>query len=241
MRTPSTVAGRMFFMAACTLLAGMLGGCKPSDGDGASRKRGGEEGLTVDQTAARVANIEGLKLSGFGNYIDALAQFERAVRLDEHPDYLNNLGRTLYWLGRNDTALRAFSRAVRLGKNDAEVLCNIADVHLRLGNELDAVEFYQRAIQAEPDHPRAQYALGDLYLKNGQLDDAEYRLNMAVRLAPDYDRAILSRMILYNLKGQENNMYFDRAYKDLQILERRGFEVNPDLKRRVLGGYLGKS
>lgn len=223
------------------MLAGLLAGCTPPDGDTSSKKRDGEEELTADQAAATVANLEGLKLSGYGNYIDALAQFERAVTLDEQPDYLNNLGRTLYWLGRNDTAIRAFSRAVRLGKNDAEVLCNIADVHLRMGHELDAIEFYQRAIQAEPDHPRAQYALGDLYLKNGQLEDAEYRLNMAIRLAPDYDRALLSRMILYNMKGEENGMYFERAYRDLEILERRGFEVNPDLKRRVLGGYLGKS
>lgn len=210
-------------------------GCEPD----ADRGKGSAKGANAtNEAAAVVANMEGMKLLGYGNYIDALAQFERAVQLDEKPDYLNNLGRTLFFLGRNDTALRAFSRAVRLGKEDADILCNIGDVHMQMDQKLDAIELYQRAIRITPNHPRAHYALGELYLREGQYADAEYRLNMALQAAPNHDRALLSRVILYNLMGEHDSMYYERAHKDLQILERRGYEVNPDLRRRVVRGYL---
>lgn len=234
-------------VVAAALLTGACG-CglpfgKSNAGGGDSRETPKGEQLTAEQKQERMrreeaqaVHAEALALTQKGQYREAIAKYARAIQLMPKEAVLYiNLGRNLYLMGDYEKALEAYRLASETGTlNDAtaSVLhANTGDIYRQREQYDKATSHYLDAVRLAPDSARLQYELGNMYLKQEKYKSAEYRLNRAIELDPQFQRAIVARVILYHLTGRDT-----LAWKDAQLLEKQGFQVDGDLRRSILDG-----
>lgn len=181
---------------------------------------------------AKLQNLEGLQVCSQNNYAAAIPYFKKAVELDEKPEYYTNLGRCYYWVGRYGDALRAYARAEELGGGkDPGLKANIGDVFRQRNDITEAMKYYHQAISLNPDFARGHYELGNMLLKDGKYAEAIERMTRVLQIDPGFSKAMLARLICYRLTRQ-----YEKAYQDLRDLDRRGYEVQADLKHEILSG-----
>ena len=138
---------------------------------------------------------------GFGDR--AKDSFERAVKLEEDADTLNNLGFSLYQNGNYRAAVDRLKRAAKLAPADERILNNLGLAYCRLGKvdeaykaftratgpvmgnlntakmlerfgrEDDAIKYYEAARQIDPLNTFALRRLADLYQRVGRVTESE--------------------------------------------------------------------
>jgi len=159
--------------------------------------------VSLDPKLTEAHNLLGVAFDkkGFGER--AKESFERAVKLEEDAETLNNLGFALYQSGNYRAAIDRLKRAARLAPNDERILNNLGLAYCRLGKideaykafkraagpvtgnlntakmlerfgrEDDAIRYYEAARQVEPNNTIALRRLADLYNRVGRPADAE--------------------------------------------------------------------
>jgi|ERR1043166_698325 Tfp pilus assembly protein PilF len=138
---------------------------------------------------------------GFGDR--AKESFERAVKINEDADTLNNLGFSFYQSGNYRAAVDRLKRAAKLAPTDERVLNNLGLAYCRLGKideaykafaratgpltgnlnvakmlerfgrEDDAIHYYEAARQIDPNDTFALRRLADLYQRVGRASDSD--------------------------------------------------------------------
>ena len=138
---------------------------------------------------------------GFGDR--AKESFERAVKINEDADTLNNLGFSFYQSGNYRAAVDRLKRAAKLAPTDERVLNNLGLAYCRLGKideaykafaratgpltgnlnvakmlerfgrEDDAIHYYEAARQIDPNDTFALRRLVDLYQRVGRASDSD--------------------------------------------------------------------
>src|SRR5688500_4727928 len=101
---------------------------------------------SLDPKLTEAHNLLGVAYGkkGFGEH--AKESFERAVKLQEDADSLNNLGFSLYQNGNYRAAVDRLKRAVKLAPTDERILNNLGLALCRLGKFQDAFKHFERAI-----------------------------------------------------------------------------------------------
>ena len=159
--------------------------------------------ISLDPTLTEAHNLLGVAYDkkGFGER--ARDSFERAVKLEEDAETLNNLGFALYQNGNYRAAVDRLKRAARLAPADQRILNNLGLAYCRLGKvdeaykaftraggpltgnlntakmmerfgrEDDAIRYYEAARQIEPNNSIALRRLADLYIRVGRTADSE--------------------------------------------------------------------
>jgi predicted negative regulator of RcsB-dependent stress response len=126
------------------------------------------EPLVYTDWAALTYEKLGLKSSIEGNWDDAIANFERAVKTK--PDYaegFNALGIALQSQDRNDEAFAAFREAIRLKPEYADAHYRLATIYAKENKRDEAVESLRQAERLDPDHAAARHDLALIYLSEG--------------------------------------------------------------------------
>jgi Flp pilus assembly protein TadD len=158
---------------------------------------------SLDPKLTEAHNLLGVAYDkrGFGD--QAKRSFERAVKLDEDAETLNNLGFSLYQSGNYRGAVDRLKRAAKLAPNDERILNNLGLAYCRLGKideaykafaratgplsgnlnmakmmerfarEDDAIRFYEAAREIDPTNTVALRRLSDLYQRVGRAPEAE--------------------------------------------------------------------
>ena len=159
--------------------------------------------VSLDPKLTEAHNLLGVAFDkkGFGDR--AKESFERAVKLEEDAETLNNLGFALYQSGNYRAAIDRLKRAAKLAPNDERILNNLGLAYCRLGKideaykafaratgqltgnlntakmlerfgrEDDAIRYYEAARQIEPNNTIALRRLADLYNRVGRTADAD--------------------------------------------------------------------
>jgi len=129
--------------------------------------------------------------------------FERAVKMTEDADTLNNLGFSLYQNGNYRAAVDRLKRAAKLAPTDERILNNLGLAYCRLGKideaykafaratgplngnlntakmlerfgrEDDAIRYYEAARTIDPNNTLALRRLADLYQRVGRAMESE--------------------------------------------------------------------
>jgi Tfp pilus assembly protein PilF len=159
--------------------------------------------VSLDPKLTEAHNLLGVAYGkkGFGDR--ARDSFERAVKMEEDADTLNNLGFALYQNGNYRAAVDRLKRAAKLAPQDERVLNNLGLAYCRLGKideaykaftramgpltgnlntakmlerfgrEDDAIRYYEAARAIEPMNSFALRRLADLYQRAGRATDSE--------------------------------------------------------------------
>jgi tetratricopeptide (TPR) repeat protein len=145
--------------------------------------------LTSDPENARTALLRALELQphfpealydlgaieqGKKNWESAITYYQRAI--DQEMDYWpawNNMGNTLFAMGRRDAALRCFDTTLRLNPDYWPAQYNIAVVHYVNGRYTEAVPRLRTVLDWQPDFREAQYLMATSLIQSGNRVDAE--------------------------------------------------------------------
>jgi Tfp pilus assembly protein PilF len=158
---------------------------------------------SLDPKLTEAHNLLGVAYGkkGFGDR--ARDSFERAVKMDEDADTLNNLGFSLYQNGNYRAAIDRLKRAAKLAPTDERILNNLGLAYCRLGKideaykafsraagpltgnlntakmlerfgrEDDAIRYYEAARQIDPANTLALRRLADLYQRVGRASESD--------------------------------------------------------------------
>jgi len=159
--------------------------------------------VSMDSKLTEAHNLLGVAYDkkGFGDR--AKDSFERAVKLEEDADTLNNLGFSLYQSGNYRAAIDRLKRAAKLAPADERILNNLGLAYCRLGKideaykafaratgpltgnlntakmlerfgrEDDAIRYYEAAREIDPVNTMALRRLTDLYQRVGRAAESE--------------------------------------------------------------------
>ncbi len=168
--------------------------------------------VSLDPKLTEAHNLLGVAYDkkGFGER--AKESFERAVKLEEDAETLNNLGFALYQRGNYRAAVDRLKRAAKLAPADERILNNLGLAYCRLGKideaykafaratgpvtgnlntakmlerfgrEDDAIRYYEAARDLEPHNTMALRRLADLYNRVGRDADSQ-AARMALAIA----------------------------------------------------------
>ena len=158
---------------------------------------------SLDPKLTEAHNLLGVAYDkkGFGDR--ARDSFERAVKMQEDADTLNNLGFSLYQNGNYRAAIDRLKRAAKLAPQDERILNNLGLAYCRMGKiddaykafsratgpltgnlntakmlerfgrEDDAIRYYEAARTIDPNNSIALRRLADLYQRVGRGTDSE--------------------------------------------------------------------
>jgi Tfp pilus assembly protein PilF len=159
--------------------------------------------VSLDSKLSEAHNLLGVAYDKKGFAERAKDSFERAVKMDEDADTLNNLGFSFYQSGNYRAAVDRLKRAAKLAPNDERILNNLGLAYCRLGKideaykafsratgpltgnlntakmlerfgrEDDAIRYYEAARQIEPVNTFALRRLADLYQRVGRASEAD--------------------------------------------------------------------
>ena len=159
--------------------------------------------VSLDPKLTEAHNLLGVAYDkkGFGER--AKDSFERAVKLEEDAETLNNLGFALYQRGNYRAAVDRLKRAAKLAPADERILNNLGLAYCRMGKideaykafaratgpvtgnlntakmlerfnrEDDAIRYYEAARDLEPNNTMALRRLADLYNRVGRAADSQ--------------------------------------------------------------------
>jgi Flp pilus assembly protein TadD len=154
-------------------------------------------GMVAALVLFRISNsavAQGDRLVKAGRYREALAHYERAIRLVRRPSYAwTSRGVAMRYLGRNDEALRCHENAIRLDPENEVAWCNLGTVYFKKGLLAKALDCYDRAIKIRPKYAIAWNNKGVVYARMNRFADADKCHAKATRLRPEYVAAWLNR------------------------------------------------
>ena len=159
--------------------------------------------VSLDPKLTEAHNLLGVAYGkkGFGDR--AKESFEKAVKLEEDADTLNNLGFSLYQSGNYRAAIDRLKRAAKLAPTDERILNNLGLAYCRLGKideaykafaratgpltgnlntakmlerfgrENDAIRYYEAAREIDPSNTLALRRLADLYQRVGRATESD--------------------------------------------------------------------
>lgn len=159
--------------------------------------------VSLDPKLTEAHNLLGVAYDkkGFGE--QAKESFQRAVKIEEDADTLNNLGFSFYQNGNYRAAVDRLKRAAKLAPNDERILNNLGLAYCRLGKvdeafkafsratgpltgnlntakmlerfgrEDEAIRYYEAARQIDPMNSMALRRLTDLYQRVGRVTESE--------------------------------------------------------------------
>jgi len=162
----------------------------------------------------------GLDYLDQGQFDEAIAAFEAAIRLDPDDALAHyNLGRIYYLQDQMEQAAAAFEEAIQIDPEMAEAHTNLGAVYRAQGKTEEAIAACETAIQLDPNDDMAHYNLALAYYDLEQLDQAVAAYGAALRINPENADAH------YNLA----RAYYEQGKLDEAVVAwKKAAEIEPD-------------
>jgi tetratricopeptide (TPR) repeat protein len=155
--------------------------------------------IWADTVAKRPGNARaqcyyGDVLAAQGQFTEALAHYQEAIRLDRpaatrgdrsiFADILVNSGNVLRALGREAEAVKRYEEALRVDPGLAAAHFNLGAIHLQANRLPAAVDQFEQALKIDPNYAAAHTSLGSALLLEGRTAEALIHYETALRLNP---------------------------------------------------------
>ena len=159
----------------------LLGVCLGFGGAGCAR-RPAESSYTVAQQHAMNAE----DIFRHGNVDQAIAEMDKAIRLDRKTALLYHFERGNYYLTKKDYAhaIADFQRCVEAQPTNVIAYFSRGTAYKLQGDRAHALADFQQAIQLQPGYVDAYINLGDVYSEQGDARRAIATYQLALNFAP---------------------------------------------------------
>ncbi len=159
---------------------------------------------------AYVYHEKGLKLFGEEKYVEAIAQFDLAIKTDAtyFEAYLDR-GRANMQLGKNDLAMADFVKTTQLNSSYAPGFFYKAKLGAQLGNDQQAIADYTQSIKLNPDFSESYVNRGMLYVKTGKTTEALADFNKAIAMDGKNAEVFYQRGVLYRDMNKQTEALAD--------------------------------
>lgn len=165
-------------------------------------------------------NDAGLDFLVKGRYESAVAEFNKAIELDQNfAKAYNNRGWAYLHMSKYDLALADFDTAIKLAPNHATYYLSRCRFYNQTSKWDLAIADCSKAIELDPKLASAYDERGYAYYQKGRDDQALADLNKALDLDPNYVASYFTIARIHNRKGQR-----DLAIADL----RKIIEISTD-------------
>jgi tetratricopeptide (TPR) repeat protein len=167
-----------------------------------------------DRATAQRWFLEGVRLHGQDQFIEAEAHYRKALELDrDNVGALHLSGLIAATTGRREQALDLLSRAVAANATLPAIHSDLGLLLNDLGRPADALVRFETAVALKPDFHTAWFNRGIALKALGRLDDAVDSYDRAVALRPDFADAHANRGSALREAGrtQEALASLDRA------------------------------
>ncbi len=151
------------------------------------------------------AVAEGDKLLKGGKYQEALAYYEKAIKLSSKPATAwTSRGVAQKRLGDFEGALRSHNTALKLNPKNEIAWCNKGDLMFRLNKYNEALECYENALDLNSRYAIAWNNKGTTLARLRRYDEAKICQDMATRLRPKYAAAWVNKGEILAKMGKRN-------------------------------------
>ena len=149
---------------------------------------------------------------GWQNVVDGIWETVDAMRVqadlssesaqnNQLAEWVFQQGNFLLMLKQIDKAVEAYSHAIDLNSNNAEIYSNRGAACAEKSNYDLAIKDFNRAIKLKSNYAIAYNNRGLAYAEKGNYDRAIHDYNVAIRLKSDFAEAHYNRGIVYGEKG----------------------------------------
>ena len=135
---------------------------------------------------AEIRNNFAVSLSQVGRMSEAIAEFQRCLKLDSHNAQAHfNFGVVLSACGQLDQAIDHYQRALELRPDLVDAHNNLGLALAGRGQRDEAIAHFRKALEIRPDYLEAHNNLGNVLADAGRLDEAIAHFRKALELKPD--------------------------------------------------------
>lgn len=122
-----------------------------------------------------------------GNYAKALAHYQRALQqADDDPTQAHiGLGLTLEMMEQSPQALRQYTAATKLQRENPEPYLGLSEIYKRHGKAKEGLDQLQQAIKAQPQNPLLHLKLAEALRDLGFKKQALRAIQNAIIIEPD--------------------------------------------------------
>jgi tetratricopeptide (TPR) repeat protein len=150
-------------------------------------------------TFFRIGNTFGKQ----GDYVEAIASFEKAIALK--PDFyeaFSNMGLSYGLKGESIKAIERYEQVIAIKPDFYEALNDMGFLYALQGENTKAIEYYEKVIEIKPDYLYPYGNLGFIYIKIGSFNKAETILLKAIELG-DMTESQMNLGHVYLCKNEE--------------------------------------
>ena len=136
------------------------------------------------------------------NWFTAIENYQEALR--ENPSFLlawHGMAECFYALGEYDQALSHVDEALRLRKDDPELMNLKGFISIGRGEIAEASELFSKVLSAWPNDIEARFGLAEIELHTGRISSASGLYREALARNPDNRKALLSLALLSQESG----------------------------------------
>lgn len=190
--------------------------------------------IGADPGYAQAYNVLGLVHAELRENSQAMASFERALRLDPNdPDINHNFALFLCGTDREELSLRYFLAAVRnpLYATPQKSYTLAASCALRKNLEAEAVTYYDRALRLDPTYAAAIIGFAQLKYRRGEMADSKMLVDRFNRIAEPTSESLWLALRIARTLGDRNA---EASYTG-QL--RRLFAGSPEYQKLLRGQY----
>jgi tetratricopeptide (TPR) repeat protein len=144
--------------------------------------------------ASRVRSNLGAAYAGLGRYDEAIAEYRKALDVEEDPSVRQNLALSLLKTGRLEEAAEEAARVLQAQAGNRNMILVTADCRLRLGQDEKVVELLKPVAEADPESKAVAYMLGTALLNLGRTEEAQVVMDRVFRDDSPEARLLLGAM-----------------------------------------------
>lgn len=158
------------------------------------------KGLVVNPNNPFAHKLMGLSCAESGDHRKALECFDRAIGIRPNYRFYYNKGTALANLGRYDSAIMSYRKALDANPYDLETRINLASATSDSGRPEEAIPYLLEALEVDPSHPVTLYSLALALSRTERYGEALVHVDKAVEMyAPDINTMYLRASILASL------------------------------------------
>ncbi len=161
----------------------------------------------------------GVALAGQGLYIEAIAEYKRALALKSNTQVRLNLALAYYKTGDLRQAIDTLKHVHEEEPGNMQAVTLLSDCYLKVGQNKDVIALLTSIQQAQPDNETFVYLLGTALVRDHQAEKGQVLIDKILRNGDSAE----SRLLMGTAKYMVSD--YAGAREDL----RKAVELNPNL------------